>query len=91
MNYLFLNRLFQLKNESSFKKTGDNLNTDISIIIPTYNAEKYLPFAIESIINQSFGFENIELLLIDDNSSDNTSEIIKEFSEEYPNIKAIFL
>ena len=44
----------------------------ISVIIPTYNAEKYLMDAVDSVINQTIGFENIELLLIDDNSNDGT-------------------
>ena len=44
----------------------------ISMIIPVYNAEKYLKRTINSIINQSIGFENIELILVDDNSQDNS-------------------
>ena len=47
--------------------------------------------AVESVINQSFGFENIELILIDDNSTDCTKEILKELSDKYENIKTIFL
>ncbi len=46
---------------------------------------------INSIINQNFGFENIELILVDDNSKDNTPQKIKELSNEYPNVKIIFL
>ena len=48
----------------------------ISMIIPVYNAEKYLKRTINSIINQSIGFENIELILVDDNSQDNSKSII---------------
>lgn len=47
--------------------------------------------AINSIINQSIGFENIELIIIDDNSSDNTQSIIKEVAKKYENINAIFM
>ena len=43
----------------------------ISVIIPVYNAEKHLDNTIKSIINQSIGFENIELILVDDASKDN--------------------
>ena len=67
------------------------MNTKLSVIIPLYNAEKFIEPTVQSIINQSFGFENIELLLIDDNSKDNTHQIIKKLSDEYPNIKSIFL
>lgn len=51
----------------------------ISMIIPVYNAEKYLKRTINSIINQSIGFENIELILVDDNSQDNSKSIIEEY------------
>ena len=46
----------------------------ISVIIPIYNAEKYLKRTIESVINQTFGFNNIELILVDDSSSDYSKE-----------------
>ena len=67
------------------------MNTKISVIVPTYNARDYLMNAVNSVINQDFGFENIELILIDDNSSDGTKEVLKKLSEEYENIKTIFL
>lgn len=62
----------------------------ISIIIPVYNAEKYLARSINSLINQSFGFENIEVILVDDNSTDSSNIIMKKFSKKYANIKSIF-
>lgn len=62
----------------------------ISVIIPIYNAEKYLNRCIDSIINQSIGFENIELILVDDNSSDNSKNIINEYCKKYSNIKSFF-
>ena len=62
----------------------------ISIIIPVYNAEKYLERCINSIINQTIGFEKIELILVDDNSTDNSKEIIQEYSDKYTNIKSFF-
>ena len=58
----------------------------ISIIMPIYNAEKYLKRTINSIINQTIGFDNIELILVDDNSSDSSKKIIEEFSDQFPNI-----
>lgn len=62
----------------------------ITVIIPVYNAEKYLKRCIESVINQSIGFENIELILADDNSSDNSKNIIQEYSDKYSNIISFF-
>ena len=63
----------------------------ISIIIPTFNAEDYLLEAIESIKNQTIGFENIEVILVDDKSSDKTPDLIKELSGKYENVKSIIL
>lgn len=56
-----------------------------TIIIPIYNSEKWLGDAIRSVINQSIGVENIQLILIDDGSSDNSLKISKEFKKQYPN------
>lgn len=58
----------------------------ISLIIPIYNAEEFLENTINSVINQSIGFENIELILVDDNSKDNSKKIIEEYSKKYENI-----
>lgn len=62
----------------------------ISMIIPVYNAEKYLKRTINSIINQSIGFENIELILVDDNSQDNSKSIIEEYVAKYDNVIGIY-
>lgn len=62
----------------------------VTVIIPVYNAEKYLKRAINSLINQTIDFKNIELILVDDNSSDSSKDIIKEYSSNYDNIKPFF-
>ena len=59
------------------------MNPKISVIVPTYNAESYLMNAVNSVINQSFGFENIELILIDDNSNDGTRDILNALYRKY--------
>lgn len=58
----------------------------ISIIIPMYNVEEFLNDAMQSILNQTIGFENLEVLFIDDCSTDNSGEIAKDFSENYKNV-----
>lgn len=63
----------------------------VSVIIPVYNAEDSLKNAINSVINQTIGFENIELILVDDNSSDSSKQIIKDYANKYDNIKPIIL
>lgn len=58
----------------------------ISLIIPIYNAEEFLDNTINSVINQSIGFNNIELILVDDNSKDESKKIIGKYAEKYANI-----
>jgi glycosyltransferase involved in cell wall biosynthesis len=52
----------------------------VSIIIPTYNREKYLPLALDSILNQTF--KDYEIIVIDDGSTDNTRQAIKPYEEK---------
>lgn len=63
----------------------------VSVIIPVYNAESTIGNAIDSVINQTMNFEDIELILVDDNSSDDSSKIIQEYADKYGNIKFIKL
>lgn len=63
----------------------------VSVIIPVYNAEKHLKTAIESVINQTIGFENVELIIVNDNSSDGSKEIIDDYVTKYDNIVPIHL
>lgn len=58
----------------------------ITLIIPIYNAEEYLDNTINYVVNQSIGFENIELILVDDNSTDNSKKIIEKYAKKYNNI-----
>lgn len=53
---------------------------DISIIVPIYNAEKYLNKCIESLINQTK--KELEFILINDGSTDNSEEIIKSYKDK---------
>src|SRR3989339_1795602 len=52
-------------------------NPTISVVMPVYNSAKYLSSSIESILNQTFS--NFELIIIDDGSTDSTSQIIKKY------------
>ena len=63
----------------------------VSIIIPIYNAENYLEGTIKNVMAQSIGFNNIELILIDDCSKDDSKSIIEKYADKYSNIKPIFL
>lgn len=59
----------------------------ISIIIPVYNVEEYLPRCIDSLRNQSF--QNLEIILVDDGSPDNSGKICDEYALKDDRIKVI--
>lgn len=63
----------------------------VSIIMPVYNADKYLRDSLDSIVNQSIGVENLEVVIVNDASTDRSADIIEEYCAEYPNFKAIHL
>ncbi len=52
----------------------------VSVILPVYNTEKYLPECLDSIINQSL--RDIEIICIDDGSTDSSLQILKEYAEK---------
>ncbi|MGN0154402.1 MAG: glycosyltransferase family 2 protein [Lachnospiraceae bacterium] len=56
----------------------------ISIIIPCYNVEKYINRCFESLRNQTMGMENMELIFVNDASTDGTLEKLTEFEKQYP-------
>lgn len=58
----------------------------ISVIVPVYNASKYIDKLINSVINQTY--KDYELILVDDGSTDNSFEIIKEWENKNKKIKA---
>ena len=61
----------------------------IQILMSTYNGENYLREQLDSLLNQTY--ENIKILIRDDGSKDGTIQILKEYSEKYPNkIECIF-
>ena len=57
----------------------ENMRPFVSVVMPSYNAEKYISEAIQSVIAQTY--ENWELLIIDDCSTDSTANIVKQFSD----------
>lgn len=58
-----------------------------SIIMPIYNEENYLEEAINSVIKQSFPFEKVQLILVNDGSTDNSKSICLKYSKLYKNIE----
>lgn len=64
---------------------------NITIIIPIYNAEKYLRELLESIVHQTMDFRTIQVIMVDDYSKDNSTKIMDEYEEKYDNIIGIKL
>lgn len=60
------------------------MNDDLTIIMPSYNKERYIVQALESIFKQNTTY-NYKVIVADDCSCDRTIEIVKEFQERYPN------
>ena len=56
-----------------------------SIIITAYNSEKYIKRCISSLLNQNFG--DYEIIIIDDCSTDNTPDVVKNLQKDYPCIR----
>lgn len=61
----------------------------VSIITPTYNCGNYIEKTIKSVINQTY--ENWEMIIVDDCSTDNTEKIVRKYQQQYPNIIYIIL
>ena len=63
----------------------------VSIIVPVFNVENHIKKSLNSILNQTFDVNDIEVIMVDDYSSDSSGEIIDEYSKRYDNFKAIHL
>ena len=59
----------------------------LSIIVPGYNVEEFIEECLNSILDQTF--KNYEVILIDDESPDNTGKIMDEYAAKYPNFTVI--
>lgn len=68
-------------------KDNSNIKAKVSIIVPVYNIEKYVQECIESIRKQTF--DNIEILLVDDGSTDKSGEICDQFQDKDNRIRVI--
>ena len=66
------------------KEYGKELFPLVSILIPTYNRPEYFKLALESAINQTY--PNIEIIVGDDSTNNDTEELIKDYMERYDNI-----
>lgn len=77
------------KKDFFFENNGlsiDNLDQDFifSIVIAIYNSEEYIDKTLNSVLTQDFDFSKIQLILVDDGSTDNSYEICKSYALKYP-------
>lgn len=59
----------------------------ITVVIPTYNLEKYVAQTLESVLSQTYS--NLEVLVVDDGSKDSTLHIIREYESKDPRVKVL--
>ena len=62
-------------------------NPVVSVIVPVYNVEPYLPQCLDSIVNQTL--KNIEIICVNDSSTDNSLNILNHYAEKDPRIKVV--
>lgn len=58
----------------------------VSVVIPTYNREQYIGSCISSVLNQTYGKQNIQVIVIDDGSTDGTHLLVHELQKHHKNI-----
>lgn len=57
-----------------------------TVIVPVYNVERFLRGCLRSLTEQTIGFENIEVVLVNDGSTDNSEAVCREFADKYDNV-----
>ena len=86
------NKYFTSKLLSDIEKLGIELNSskeeiELSVIIPVFNTEKYLSKCLDSVLSQNI--ERMEVICVDDGSTDNSLKILEEYKNKDPRVKVI--
>ena len=61
----------------------------VAVIIPTLNEEKFIARCLDSVINQSYPFEDMDVMVVDGGSKDRTKDIVEGYKQKYSNIRFI--
>lgn len=95
LNNTFLKPFNKLKKQQNYTVHKQSTNTHkdylVTVISPVYNGESFLKKSIQSVMDQTIGFQNIEYILVDDCSTDRSKEILLEFQKKYENITVVLL
>lgn len=76
-------------NDSLFKQNNINLQSiavSISVVIPTYNRANFLKETVQSVIDSAVGL-NVEVIVVNDGSSDHTAEVLHQLQIEHPHLR----
>ena len=77
---------------SNIERTGFmDFNCQVSVIVPVYNVESYLNRCIDSLISQTIDKKDMEVILVDDGSTDNSPAICDEYAEKYDYIRVFHI
>ncbi len=86
-NFWFDKRIRRIKHEQFLHIPKEIVRQEyaykVSVVVPVYNVEKYLPKCLDSLINQSI--DSYEVLVINDGTKDGSQDIIDEYVKKYPN------
>jgi len=82
--------LLKINKHINQKIPGENLKPYITVIIRTYNSEKYLKNALDSVLNQTIPSYLYEILIVDDGSSDTTRQILNSYKKRHKQIRPVF-
>ncbi|SCG86085.1 bifunctional glycosyltransferase/CDP-glycerol:glycerophosphate glycerophosphotransferase [Methanobacterium congolense] len=66
-----------------------NHNYKISVIIPVYNVEDYIGRCLDSLVNQTLGIENIQVIAVNDCTPDNSMAVVEDYAKKYPSIEIV--
>lgn len=67
------------------------MDKKISVILPIHNVAAYLGEALDSLVNQTIGIDNLEIILVNDGSTDESPSIMRKYAKEYKSFKIIDL
>lgn len=65
------------------------MNYKVAVVIPTLNEERFIARCLDSVISQSYPFEDMDVMVVDGGSKDRTKDIVEEYSRKYKNIRFI--